>query len=136
MAPQHPKGGDFVDSTSDRVDAYLEHFGVKGMKWGVRRASTSASKPPASEDATRAAMAKTKLKAGGTKALSTKELQDLVTRMNLEQQFARLQPPSKTKQALGFVSDVLVSVGKQQVTKLATDQAAKLVEKALKSAVK
>jgi hypothetical protein len=41
-----------------------------------------------------------KIKIGGTKALTTKELQDLVTRMNLEQQYTRLaasQPTALTK---------------------------------------
>ncbi|HEY6020092.1 MAG TPA: hypothetical protein VIY48_09365, partial [Candidatus Paceibacterota bacterium] len=50
----------------------------------------------ASEDAQRADAARKKIKTGGgTKALSNKELQDLVTRMNLEQQYSTLTGKQK-----------------------------------------
>lgn len=112
--------------TFDNADEVLAHYGVKGMKWGVRR-NRSSSKPAASEDATRASEFAARAKKGGSKTLSNKELQDLVTRMNLEQQYARLQPPSKKSKAAKFVVDLLANAGKQQLNKVASDQAAKLV---------
>ncbi len=122
-------GGE-MSMSYNTVDDVLAHFGVRGQKWGVRRRSTQLV--GGSEDAMNAHAAKIKAKQGGTKALSNKELQDLVTRMNLEQQFSRLQPPSKGKQVAKFVADTLAGVGKQQATKFASDQATKLVAQALK----
>ena len=85
------------------VRKILAHHGVKGQKWGVRRKRPSL---PASEDAQRAGQIQTKVKAGGTKSLSNKELQDLITRMNLEQQFSRLNP-SKLEKGTQIASKIL-----------------------------
>lgn len=105
----------------------LAHYGKKGMRWGVRRAE----KQSASTDATRVNQFKKTAKRSGTNALSTKELQDLVTRMNLEQQYSKLTPPRKSAAAKKFIADVLVNTGKQQAMKFASDQAAKQIEKML-----
>lgn len=80
------------------------HFGVKGMHWGVRKGS--ATSVPTSSDAQRAMDVRKKVKAGGTKSLSNQELQDLITRMNLEQQFVRLNP-SKVKKGAQVAADIL-----------------------------
>jgi hypothetical protein len=53
------------------------------MKWGVRKAPTHAP----STDHVNAVAGRTKAKEGGLKALSNKELQDVITRGNLEKQF-------------------------------------------------
>lgn len=115
------------------VDDVLEHFGVKGMHWGVRtsRGGTPPSHYVPSQDAANVASSKAKVRAGGTKTLSTKELQDLVTRLNLEQQFTKLQP-SGQKKAGKIISDILLNVGKQQATKLASDLATKQIANLLK----
>lgn len=107
----------------------LAHYGVKGMRWGVRRKSSS---PSDSDDAKRAAASKARIKRGNTGPLSNKELQDLVTRMNLEQQYSRLSQPTGGAAVGKFVTDTLISVGKSQATKLAADLAAKQVASMLK----
>lgn len=116
------------------VADYLEHFGVKGMRWGVRKVSDHSS--GASEDHVNATIARIKAKKGGTKALSNKELQDLITRMNLEQQYVKVVPPSKsakfTRAGAKVVGEILLGVGKSQVTKIANDHATKLISKAFK----
>lgn len=100
-------------SMSDSVDDFLEHYGVKGMRWGVirdraaqlrtgqtdvkitkrpgKRVETSGghNRTP-SDDAVKTAISKQIAKKSSLDALSTKDLQDLVTRMNLEQQYANL----------------------------------------------
>lgn len=114
------------------LDEVLEHHGIKGMRWGVRRGVGTPSAHPSSDDAHTTDASKAKVKSGGTHALSTKELQELVTRMNLEKQYKLLAPPSKGKQAGKFIADTLLTIGKQQATKYATDLAAKQIAGLLK----
>jgi len=121
------------------ANAFLEHYGIKGMKWGVHRKASSQhedrtvegstrtklgfhKKPQLSgpspivlktapgakiktaggqnhspsEDAKRVAVFKQQAKASTTDSLSTKELRDLVDRMNLEQQYGRLNPQQES----------------------------------------
>lgn len=108
------------------VDEVLAHFGVKGMRWGVRRSSTSST---ASEDAKRVAATKTKIRFGNTSRLSNKELQDVVTRMNLEQQYSNLTSKKRSNdmETAKFIKDTLILVGKSPATKLAVKFAAKQV---------
>jgi hypothetical protein len=84
-----------------------------------------------SDDATDVAVSKRVARNNTTDALSTKKLQELVTRMNLEQQYARMAPqPVQQKLIKGgskFAADILVNVAKQQITKLANDQASKQI---------
>ena len=159
---------------TDSVESVIAHFGTKGMRWGVRKASrtvptsdnggqTNITYDPAktkisidsktnkvtatstssrdlkrvnkqiarrpSTDAQKAIETQAKIKKGTVRSLSNKELQDLVTRLNLERQLANLQPPSKKQVAAKIVKDVLIGVGKQQVQKIATDVTNKQVSK-------
>lgn len=109
------------------IEDVLKHYGVKGMRWGVRNADP----PSASGDAETFRGIKTKAKAGGVKSLSNKELQDFIQRANLEQQYHRLNPSAK-KKALRFTADILLGVGKQQAARLAGDLATKLLSDLLK----
>lgn len=95
-------------SMAEQVETWLSHYGIKGQKWGVRRdrsgtveVSTTATpgkkvaakggqNSSPSSDAIRVAAAKQKAKTSTTDSLSTKELQELVNRLNLEQQYSRL----------------------------------------------
>lgn len=113
---------------SDVVEKHLAHYGIRGMRWGVRRnlsggveVSTTSipgkkviakggQGQPAHEDAIKTAISKQKAKASSTDALSTKDLQELVNRMNLEQQY------SKLTQQKGFVDKL--DADKKKVDKL------------------
>jgi hypothetical protein len=94
------------------VADFLEHYGVKGMRWGIR--GGKATKEAPSTDAARAATLKVRAKRSKPKALSNKELQEVINRMNLEQQFKRLsvneQPAIKR-----FISSTLLEIGKREV---------------------
>lgn len=119
------------------LNDFLAHYGIKGMKWGIRRgdtASSSTPKPPAHDDAVKVKTHKEKLKKGGTDALSNAELQELVSRMNLEKQLTTLQPPTGAKKAQKILGDVLLNAGKQQMNRVVTDAMAKQVGIMLKKA--
>jgi 2'-5' RNA ligase len=122
------------------IEEFLEHYGVKGMQWGVRRdgrnsatptavATTSTTVIPsgnrrktkikveggqnhdAHPDAIKVAEAKTKLKKSGPATLSNKELQDVAKRLQLEQQVKQLTAPAGKK----FVTNLLKQQGNQTV---------------------
>jgi len=117
------------------VDDILQHYGVMGMRWGVRKRSSLASGPtqiklnarpgqkiitsgghrqPASEDAKLAAAIRQKARSSGPQSLSNSDMRKLVDRMNLEQQYAKLNPKQKS---LGekFIKDYAPILGLEGV---------------------
>lgn len=116
-------------SMSEQVESFLAHYGVKGMRWGVRKdnspTSVSIKEIPgrrvktsggenqsAHPDAIRSATAKQIAKKSTTDALSTKDLQEMVNRMNLEQNYRRLtQTDGPAKRAQKAVKELL-GIGK------------------------
>lgn len=110
--------------SSESVDEVLEHFGVKGMRWGVRRREGADGtvggrfhSPHAepSHDAARAKDLSTRARKGGTSTLSNQELKALTERMNLEQQYSRLSGDksnvAKARKGLSAAREIL-NVGK------------------------
>lgn len=135
---------------SDEVGTFLAHYGVKGMKWGKRRsreelsaATSSSSKgkavvkttggagKPAHNDAVQARLAEQKLKKSGINSLSNQELQNLQNRLNLERNVNNLTA-ANAGPGREFVKNLLVNVGKQQVTRAANQAAAQQVDGALR----
>jgi 2'-5' RNA ligase len=121
-----------MSTTTDRGEEFIAHFGVKGMKWGVRKersVSTSVrtdtglvrrktkvvakggESHPAHTDAIIAAVQKQKLRKSGTDALSTQELRELSTRLQLEAQVETLT----TKKGKKFAKRQLETAGQQQI---------------------
>jgi len=115
---------------TERGAEFLEHFGTKGMRWGVRKDDTTSSTGPTevnvitrsgtsklqttgganlgpSDDAKIAAIAKQKLKTSGAGSLTNQEMQVLVNRMNLEKQISQISTSQKQKnqrRVTGFLS--------------------------------
>lgn len=139
---------------SDRVETgraltdTLIHYGVKGMKWGVRRDRSSrvsiaakgkklktsggvGRKP--SEDAKRAAVIGRIGKGSGLQALSNKQLQDYQTRLNLEASVRRLEYQKKNR-GQKFIDDLINKSGNQTTDVVAQEVVAKRVKKALTAA--
>lgn len=69
--------------------AELAHYGVLGMKWGVRRDNPSGSKKKSSPGSDDYQKART-LRKQGPKNLTNAELRTAVERMNLERQYKDL----------------------------------------------
>lgn len=98
----------------------IEHYGVKGMKWGIRKKRKSSARPHrenASDDYRRSA----ELSRKPMHELSNKELQDLNYRYNLERQYAQYTKKPLTRGqkfarkagtiAIGTLSAVAVAGG-------------------------
>ncbi len=133
-------------NTKETGKAFLEHFGVKGMRWGVRRSPAQLGKgskkgdehevsaPPKKpgEVTTKITRYDKKGNAHPSKLanLSDTQLKKLNERMNMEQQYARLtaQPPGFMAGAKKFATDIALNVAKQQITNLANEQASKQIK--------
>lgn len=82
----------------------LTHYGVKGMKWGVRRSdeqlarTQSSPRPQLSEDAQNVNRLHAKIATKGTGSLSNQEMRQFLERMNLERQYSQMMssPPGKS----------------------------------------
>lgn len=91
----------------DPVDDFFAHYGIKGMRWGIRR-NRAQLDAGSSEDAAKANEIRAKVAKSGVSSLSNQEMQHLVQRMNLEQQYARATySPSKLMKGKAIVNETL-----------------------------
>jgi hypothetical protein len=117
------------EMSDEDVDAFLAHYGIKGMKWGKRKArynpvesavevraqpgrrveARGGQGQPAHEDAISTAASKQKARMSTVDALSTPELKKLVERMQLESNYAKLVQTQPTKFDAGkkFVGGII-----------------------------
>lgn len=113
---------------------YLQHYGVLGMKWGVRRMSTKLdtgglkNKKSKDDDSADNTKHKTVVKPQkGVKEMTDEELNSKIRRIELEKRYNELLPQdiSKGKAAVNRVLDNMIvpaaeDVGKQVVKSLMT----------------
>ena len=89
----------------------LTHFGVKGMRWGVRKkqepVSTGVAKTPMSSDAALTSKISTKARTSGMSSLPNEELFALNQRLQLERQYSALTALPATKSGMDKVNDML-----------------------------
>lgn len=114
------------------VPGKLMQFGVKGMKWGVRK-PRGAGPGPASKATAPKKPAGTKAPKKAPKSvkkMTDQELKKILTRMENEKRYAQLTAP-KVNAAQQFVKQTLVNVGKQEATKFANKAGAALVSAAM-----
>ena len=141
-------GPDAMEQTDeDELDDFLQHFGVKGMRWGVRKdpvdvtvdsrrpgrrlKASGGQNQPAHEDAIRSAAVRQRAKASTLDSVSTKDLQELVNRMNLEQQYAKLSA-NNTSPGRKIVNEILTNTIKQQAARYVNAQATSFMDSKLK----
>lgn len=120
------------------VDTILQHYGVKGMKWGVRRRSGGFSlgrgktKVEPSADKARAEAAKAKLgRRGNADALSNEELRLVINRMNQEQSLSRLMAGQKNNTVTAFITKKVKDTAADELTRFASGKETKIIGTAL-----
>jgi len=86
------------------VDQILEHHGILGMRWGVRRprGKDGLVKQSAAGKPTKEYLRAQALRQKGAQRLSTKELQEVNKRLEMEKKFKELNP-SQLKRAMDTV---------------------------------
>jgi hypothetical protein len=137
-------------STSTVVAGILEHHGVRGMRWGVRRKATVGPQEvivsdkrkkiktsggeghPAHPDAIRARTVGQIGKKSGLKSLSDQELKDYSNRLSLEASVKRLNYNEKSAPRR-FVSRLLGQTGSNAASNAANDVAGAAVKKHITS---
>ena len=121
----------------------LQHHGIKGQKWGVRRfqnkdGSLTLAGRKRQKQNNNGAIHEDHSKSHDTKSvksMSDKELRDRINRLNMERQYAQL---TATEKSIGrkIVSEVLLNVGKELAKEYLKNYAKKGIEEALKRRAK
>lgn len=90
----------------------LTHFGILGMKWGVRKSQPtidSAKRMPSKEH-----LEMRRLNKKGVAAMTDAELKTYVSRMNLERQYKDLNRQNVSA-GRKFVVDIIKEIGKEAI---------------------
>lgn len=99
------------------VDDFLEHYGVLGMKWGVRKDSKGVRRGTPSADKVIKKDRKKAVKK--RRLLSDRDLETRIARLKAEKQLRTLTAeeitPGKT-----FVNDIMINAGKKVVGGIVT----------------
>lgn len=98
----------------------LYHYGIPGMKWGVRKGKGTPR-------------AKGRSKADPVKKLSDAELKKRIGRMQMEKQYKQLTAKEKSK-GRKLAEDIIKEVAKETAKSYARKYATKAVESAIKAA--
>lgn len=102
-------------------DNFLEHYGMKGMKWGIRKARKASKTKSAKETA---------------KTLTNKELKKRVDRLNMEKQYAELsnkRNETTLSRGKAFTSKVLKTAGQQKIQQLTNAAVSNVTDMAISS---
>ena len=123
----------------------LYHWGIKGMKWGVRRYQnkdgtlTPAGRKRYDNKVTKLKSDKVKPKAEVTKKsikdFSDAELTAIVTRMRLEQSYAQLAPKQEVSKGKKFLDGMWDKAIEPAIQTVAKDVAIKILNKVVNSVI-
>ena len=95
----------------------LKHYGIKGMKWGVRRKRGSDGRVSKDYSESR------KLLKKRTSSLSNEDIRKINKRLNLEQNLSRMDPTDRGR-AKRIYDSFMKSYGQAVITGVATASAA------------
>ena len=133
-------------------DNYLAHYGVLGMKWGVRRTAAqlgnrvrgkraqakrkqSLAKARATREKNRKAAAKRQqlLDKGllSPKKMTDAELKAKIERLNLEKEFKKSMTDARGDGGKKYMTDILKKIGENTLTNLGTQAATHIVGNAI-----
>ena len=129
----------------------FKHYGVKGMKWGVRRsqAQLDAAAKRRSDKNEKKATKKNRKKAQRqvsqqnspaaknqeAKSLSDNELRQRINRLQMERQYTQLTSSPQTKTGARKVGDILLREGGQVVANAGKQVATQLIKREIEKAV-
>lgn len=111
----------------------LMHYGVLGMKWGVRRKRSTIKKSSNKTDSDPKESKVKKKKS--VSELSDTELRQAINRIQMEKQLAQLTAKEKSAGAK-FVTDVLTNAAKQTATSYTAKYMAKGMDALIAQAAK
>lgn len=127
-----------MTNTAEKI---IQQSGVVGMKWGIRRSRATLARARASgggafpKDHSKREEARIISKHTGSSKkkiseLDTKELQELVNRLNLEKQYSSLV--AGHQKADGFTKRLIKDIGKEQASRVAKAAVSVGVEQLIK----
>lgn len=108
---------DEVQQDFSNLGEFLDHHGVRGMKWGVRKRRNESKR-------SRTFGSKGKKPVDPLKDMSDKDLREILNRLQMEQQFKNLSTPKRSAGA-EFAKSVALSVVRTQVSNAANAGIAK-----------
>lgn len=122
----------------------IAHFGVKGMKWGVRKATTRGSTPPSKRKpkAEGEGTASEHRQSMGMHAMSDTELRNAINRIKLQREYAQLTapPPKEKSRGRQVVENIIYgsaeAAGKKVLTGALTNALNNVLPPALREAPK
>lgn len=134
---------------TNAVENFIEHFGIKGQKWGVRRSVDSATgrveqtgttglKPrTGSADQIEQDRIASKIAKGGVESVSNSDIQAFTRRLQLQKDLSRVlaeQSAAEKAKADGFIKKFVKNQSSRQFDRVANKAVDIAVEKALESA--
>ena len=117
-------------SGTDRLGALLEHHGIKGMKWGIRRSDKELGNEPTESSQDRYESLKKAIKKKGAKSLSDQDLQFVNQRTNAIKQATKATERKKSTTEK-ILRDVGESTAKKVLKDVAENYATKIVTNTL-----
>jgi hypothetical protein len=136
------------------LSEFLVHYGIKGMRWGIRRSNPSGSVTvstmrtpagvkvrtkgggglPPHPDAVAAKIVGQKIKRSGKSAVSNQELQTYANRLELERRVTNVSK-SQSNPGKKFVANLLKNIAQQQANNLVNDTVTKQVSAVVRKRV-